>query len=65
MLFWKKSNIKKKKEPRIIPFFSPYCERMRGRSVLASYDVFVTIFKVLNEIASFLGLLTLLLARKQ
>ena len=65
MLFWKKSNIKKKKNPESFPFFSPYCERMRGRSVLASYDVFVTIFKFLNETASFLGLLTLLLVRKQ
>lgn len=28
---------------------------MKGRSVLASYDVFVNIFKFLNETASFFG----------
>lgn len=64
MLFWKKSNIKSKKNPFLFffsqkqnrfLFFSPYCKRMRGRSVLASYDVFVNIFKFLNETASFFG----------
>ena len=28
---------------------------MKGRSVLASYDVFVNIFKFLSETASFFG----------
>lgn len=58
MLFGRKVNIKNKKKPRIISFFfffSPYCKRMKGRSVLASYDVFVNIFKFLNETASFFG----------
>lgn len=57
MLFWKKSNIKNKKNPESFPlfFFSPYCKRMKGRSVLASYDVFVNIFKFLSETASFFG----------
>lgn len=54
MLFWKKVTLKTKRTQNHFFFFT-LLQKNEGRSVLASYDVFVNIFKFLNETASFFG----------